>query len=94
MRASVQRLLKNTTPDGEMDAFELATYTLTASEMLCVLSYPLSELSLNKLKRTVPSLQREDAVEEPKERRKKDEQSDVYEMLKRQVQLPLISCIF
>ena len=68
MRASVQRLLKNITPDGEMDAFELATYTLQ-----CILSYSLSELSLSKLKRTVPSLQREDAVEEAEVRRKMDE---------------------
>ena len=76
MRASVQRSLKNTTPDGEMDAFEPATYTLTASEMLCVLSYSLSELSLSKLKRTVPSLQ--DAVEEPEVRRKIDENSRMF----------------
>ena len=61
-----------------MDAFELATYALTASEMLCVLSYPLSELSLSKLKRTVPSLQREDAVGETEVRRKKDENSRMF----------------
>ena len=77
-----------------MDAFELATYTLTASEMLCVLSYPLSELSLSKLKRTVPSLEREDAIEEAEVRREMDENGRVYGMLKRQVRLSLISCIF
>ena len=61
-----------------MDAFELATYTLTASEMLCVLSYPLSELSLSKLKRTVPSLEREDAIEEAEVKRKRDENSRMF----------------
>ena len=64
MRASVQRSLKNTTPDGEMDAFELATYTLTVRSLTLI-------LSLSKLKRTVPSLQREDAVEEAEERGKR-----------------------
>jgi len=47
VRASVQRLLKNTTPDGEMDAFEPATYTLTVSDVVRSLT-----LILNLVKQT------------------------------------------
>jgi len=40
-------LLKNTTSDGEMDAFELATYTLTVSDVVRSLT-----LILNLVKQT------------------------------------------